>query len=395
MLTASKVRTAARPGVYTDGPGRFGLTLTTKASAHGGLRKMWTQRLTVAGRRTMVGLGKCEFFTLAEARTMAFENARAAARGEPLVHGGERRRGARAVRAVPTFAMAADSYIALQATGWKFGSRNESNWRSSLAHAAPIADIPVDAIVTDDVVGIVLALIRDGKAPTARATRQRIRVIFDWAIAQGHRSDNPANGAIDAILPRSNHRTEHRESVPHGDVAAVLAQVDAIPEPTWRGIVGAFRFAVLTASRTAEVLGARFEEIDVEGRTWTIPAARMKAGRDHRVPLSAAALTVLRAARERHGASGLVFRSPRGQRLDEASLRRVAKRIAMPGTVHGFRGSFKSWCLDTGVDRAVAEMSLAHSFMGDTEAAYVRTDLLEKRRPVMAAWSDHVSGTGA
>ena len=118
----------------------------------------------------------------------------------------------------------------------------------------------------------------------------------------------------------------------------------------------------------------------------------MKASRDHRVALSAAALTVLRAARERHGASGLVFRSPTGKRLDMASLRRVAKRISMAGTVHGFRGSFKSWCMETGVDRAVAEMSLAHVFMSDVEQSYVHTDLLEKRRPVMAAWATYATG---
>ena len=269
MLTAAKVRNTTRPGVFTDGPGRHGLTLTIKSGSYE-TRKVWTQRLTVDGRRTMVGLGRCEFYTLSEARQMAFENARAAARGEPLVHGGKRRRGVRAVRTMPSFREACDSYIKLQAVSWKAGSRNEANWRSSLAHAAPIADMPVADVVTDDVADIVLALLRAGKAPTAKAVRQRVRLVFDWCIAQGHRSDNPANGAIDAILPKSNHRTTHRESVPHADVAEVLRTVDAIPEPTWRGIVGAFTFAVLTASRTAEVLGARFEEINVETATWTI-----------------------------------------------------------------------------------------------------------------------------
>ena len=390
MLTATKVRTETRPGVYTDGPGRYGLTLTVKSGSYG-IRKVWTQRLTIAGRRTMIGLGKVEFITLAEARTMAFENARSVARGEGLVHGGTRRKGARAVRQVPTFAEAADSYIRLQAAGWKAGSRNESNWRSSLAHAAPIADRPVDTVTTDDVVGIVTELLRAGKAPTAKATRQRIRMIFDWCIAKGYRSTNPGNGEVDAILPKSKHKVAHRASVEHADVADVLAKVEAIPEPTWRGIKGAFRFAVLTASRTSEVLGARWEEI--HGATWTIPASRMKAGAAHRVPLSAAALDVLQEASQRTHGRGLVFVSPRGKRLDEASLRRVAKRIGMAGTVHGMRAAFKSWAMEIGIDRAVAELSLAHSFMTDTEAAYVRTDLLEQRRPVMAAWGAHVGAT--
>ena len=179
MLTATKVRNETRPGVYTDGPGRYGLTLTIKTGSYG-TRKVWTQRLTIAGKRTMVGLGKVEFVTLAEARTWAFENARSVARGEGLVHGGERRRGAQVARQVPTFAQAADQFIALQAVSWKAGSRNESNWRSSLAHAAPFADRPVDGIVTDDVAAVIARLIRDGKAPTAKSTRQRIRLVFDW-----------------------------------------------------------------------------------------------------------------------------------------------------------------------------------------------------------------------
>ena len=391
MLTATKVRNTTRPGVYTDGPGRYGLTLTVKAGSYG-IRKVWTQKLTVEGRRTMVGLGKVEFITLGEARSMAFDNARAAARGEPLVHGGTRRRGARAVRAVPTFAMAAEEYIKLQAQGWKSGSRNESNWRSSLAHADRIADVTVDSIVTDDVAAIVSALIRAGKIPTARSVRQRIRVIFDWCAAKGYRTaSNPANGEIDAILPKSNHRTEHRASVEHGEIAEVLRRVRSIDDPKWRGLTGAFELTVLTATRTSEVLGMTFAEIDLDTATWTVPGARMKAGRDHRVPLSDAALSVLRAAHKRHGGRGLVFRSPRGKRIDEAGLRRVAKRIELAGTVHGMRGAFKSWAMESGIDRALAEMSLAHSYMGDVEASYVRTDLLEKRRPVMGQWARHVA----
>ena len=209
-------------------------------------------------------------------------------------------------------------------------------------------------------------------------------------MAQGFRTDNPGNGAIDAILPKSNHRTTHRESVPHDDVAAVLAKVRDIPEPTWHGLKGALTFAILTASRTAEVLGARWSEIDMDTATWTVPASRMKAGREHRVPLSTAALTVLRAARERHGLTGLVFRSPRGQEIDQGGLRRVMKRIEGAGTVHGFRGSFKSWAMETRVDRALAEMSLAHNYMSDTETAYVKTDLLEQRRPIIEAWARHI-----
>ena len=392
MLTATKVRNETRPGVYTDGPGRYGLTLTVKAGSYG-IRKVWTQRLTVDGRRTMVGIGKVEFVTLAEARQWAFENAKAAARGEPLPHGGARRKGARAPRAVPTFAQAADSYIRLQAAGWKAGSRNESNWRSSFAHCASIANVPVDAIVTDDVAGIVTRLIEVGKAPTAKAVRQRIRLVMDWCIAKGYRSvPNPANGELDSLMPKSNHRVEHRASVEHGDVAEVLRKVRGIADPKWRGLTGAFELAVLTAARTSEVLGMTWSEVDFDTATWTVPAARMKAGKPHRVPLSAPALALLRAAHKR-SKSGLVFRSPTGKKIDEAGLRRVAKRIGLNGTVHGMRGAFKSWCMENDIARDVAEFALAHAFMGDVEASYVRTDLLEKRRPVMESWARHCDAT--
>ena len=130
---------------------------------------------------------------------------------------------------------------------------------------------------------------------------------------------------------------------------------------------------------------------EVEGDMWTVPASRMKTRKPHRVPLSTAALSVLRAARERHGSSGLAFRSTAGKRLDGSKLRLLMRRAGCDATVHGFRGAFKTFCMETGVDRAVAELSLAHSYMGDVEQAYVRTDLLEKRRPVMAAWAEYVA----
>ena len=288
---------------------------------------------------------------------------------------------------MPTFAMACDAYIKIQASAWKPGSRNAANWRSSLDHASAILAMPVDAISTADVVGIVTRLLRDGKAPTAKAVRQRVKMVMDYAIAQGYRHTNPANGEIDALFPRSSHKVQHHAAVPYAAVPEVMRKVDAIADPTWRGLAGAFKMMVLTAARTREVLGMRWNEI--EGSTWTIPAARMKGNRDHRVPLSEAALRLLEEARKRTGGTGLVFRSPRGLRLDEASLRRVVKRIQIDATPHGFRSSFRDWCSETGVSRDVAEWSLAHSFMGDTEASYARSDLLEQRRDVMARWAAH------
>ena len=284
MLTAAKIRRTSKPGMHTDGPGRHGLFLVVKEGARG-LRKTFSQRVTIAGKRTMIGLGKVEFVTLAEARTMAFENARSLARGGALVHGGQRRAGAAVARVVPTFAEAADAYIKLQAAGWKANSRTEGNWRSSLVRAAPIAAVKVDAVDGDAVVGIVRKLVDGDMAPTAKALAQRIKAILGWAIDEGHRTGpNPVNGRVDRELARGRRRTKHHDSVAVEDVSGVYAAAASITDPRWQGLTGAFRLAILTACRTTEVLGARWSEVDLAARTWTIPEGRMKGKREHRVP---------------------------------------------------------------------------------------------------------------
>ena len=380
-LKSASLKTMKR-GRHPDG--RYGLYFNVIGNS-----RTWVQRLTIDGKRRNFGLGPWPVVSLSEARDIAFDNVRKRHRGiDPIA---DRERAA----AMPTFAQAADSCIALRAGGWKAGSRNEANWRSSLAHAAPLANRAVDAIASDDVVGIVTALLRAGKAPTARSVRQRIRHVFDWCIAQGHRTDNPANDAIDALLPSSGHKTKHRESVAVADVAQVVAKIETTAHASWLGAGMALRFLVLTAARTSEAIGARWSEIDLDYATWIIPAARMKGGEAHRVPLAEAAVAVLAKARARWGSTGLVFRSARGTQIDEAALRRLLRHTGTEATVHGFRGTFKSWCMESGVARELAELSLAHTYMGDAEASYVRTDLLDRRRPVMARWGRFVTGAEA
>ena len=360
------------------GDGRYGLYLQVKPSG----ARSWVQRLTIDGRRRTFGLGPWPVVSLREARDLAFGNVRLRHRGiNPLA-------ARKPASAAPIFAVMADEYIKLQAQSWRAGSRNEKNWRSSLVHAKAIADRPVDSITTDEVIAV-LAPVNSDRATLGRTLRQRIRSVFDYARSKGHRVDNPADERLDAALPRNGHATAHRESVPHEQVADVLAQVRAISDPKWLGPTLALEFLVLTGARSGEVLGMNWSE--VEGATWTVPAGRMKTRTVHRVPLSARAQEVLHAARERTHGSGLVFRSSTGKRLDGSKLRLLMKRIECGGTVHGFRGAFKSWCMETNVERAVAELSLAHAYMGNVESAYVHTDLLEQRRPVMAAWGAHVT----
>ena len=360
------------------GDGRYGLYLQVKPSA----ARSWVQRLVIDGRRRTFGLGPWPVVSLREARDIAFENVRKRHRGiNPLA-------ARKPASAAPSFAVMADEYLQLQAQSWRKGSRNEANWRASLVHAKAIADAPVDKISIDDVIAL-LAPVYSDRATLGRTLRQRIRSIFSYSQSKAWRIDNPADERLDAALPRNGHTTAHRESVPHEQVADVLAQVWAIDDPKWAGAKLALEFLMLTAARTGEVLGMNWSEI--KGETWTVPASRMKTRKVHRVPLSEQALTVLHKARERTHGSGLVFRSSTGTRIDGSKLRRLMKRVGSTATVHGFRGAFKSWAMETGVDRALAELSLAHQYMGNVESAYVKTDLLEKRRPVMERWGAHVT----
>ena len=343
------------------GDGRYGLYLQVKPSG----ARSWVQRLTIDGRRRTFGLGPWPVVSLREARDFAFENVRLRHRGiDPLV-------ARQPASAAPTFAVMADEYIQLQAQSWRAGSRNEKNWRSSLVHAKAIAARPVDSITTDDVIAV-LAPVYSDRATLGRTLRQRIRSVFDYARSKGHRVDNPADERLDAALPKNGHATAHRASVDHGDVADVLRRVREIDDPTWFGAKLALEFLVLTGARSGEVLGMNWSEVDAD--VWTVPASRMKTRKVHRVPLSEQALTVLHKARERTHGTGLVFRGSTGKRLDGSKLRLLLKRAGSTATVHGFRGSFKSWCMETGVDRALAELSLAHQYMGNVEAVYVKSN---------------------
>ena len=366
-------------GRHSDGS--FGLYLDVR-----GKSRAWIQRVTIDGKRTNLGLGPWPLVSLTEAREAAFENARTIRRGgDPRA---ERKRDA----SIPTFAAACDAYIELQRSTWKNG-KNESNWRSSLAHAAPIADRPINAIGTDDVLAIIGGLVRAGKQPTAKALRQRIAAVMEWARAEGHRTDNPADARIDAALPRNGHKTTHRAAVPFADVPDALRRIRAIDRPTWAGMKLAAEFLILTGMRSGEVLGADWSEIDLEARCWTVPAARMKMVREHRVPLSDAAVAVLEAARARHGSAGLVFRSPTGRQIDR--LIPVLRAAGIREDVHGFRSSLRDWCSDSGVDEVTAERCIAHYEADKTRKAYHRTDRYEARVVVMQQWGRFVTGSAA
>ena len=238
----------------------------------------------------------------------------------------------------------------------------------------------IDNVDRAALMGIVKPIWND-KRPTANKVLDRCRMVFEFAIGEGFRADNPANG-IKSALPRNGHRTEHQAAFPHADVGKAVRMVKESGAYLMAALC--FEFVALTACRSGEARGATWKEIDLDAKTWTIPAERMKAGQEHRIPLSAAALEVLRRAKAFPPApSGLVFPSLRGKALHDKRLSELLDGTG--GTVHGLRSSFRDWCADTGIDDGIAKQSLAHTIKG-VEGAYYRSDILERRRGVLEAW---------
>ncbi len=369
------MRSVTEPGKYGD---LHGLILRVQPSGS----KQWIWRGTVGGRRRDLGLGGYPYVTLAEARAKAFEYRRAARAGEDPA--GLRSDG------IPTFSEAAEAVIALHSGKWKPGGKSEGQWRSSLAtYVVPVIGTKgVDEVTTADVMAC-LVPIWSTKAETARRVRQRLSAIMKWAIAEGYRSDNPAGDAVVAALPRQNGGKRHHRALPHRQVGDALAKVrESGFSPTVRL---AFEFLVLTAARSAEVRGAAWSEIDLEAATWVIPASRMKAAREHRVPLSGRAVEVLAEARQYSDASILVFPTEAGGEIPSWVLTKLPVRLGLGGTLHGMRSSFRDWCGETGVAREVAEACLAHRVGSAAEQAYARSDLLGRRRQLMEAWALYVT----
>ena len=380
-LTAALVRKVAVPGKYYDHNGLF-------LRVRKGGSKQWVQRITVRGRSVEMGLGGWPLVSLEEAREEAFENRRTARRGgDPLALKRDMR--------IPTFADALEKVIAMHKGAWR-DERTEKIWRSMMeVYALPrLGRMPVDAVATGDVLAILMP-IWNTKRETANKVRRRIGAVMKWAVAEGHRQDNPAGDAIGAALPKNGVHVAHHRALPHAGVADAIATVNA----TGAALTGklAFEFLVLTACRSGEVRLATWDEIDLDAATWTIPAARMKAGREHKVPLSDRALAILAEVRELADGSGLAFPATRyGRPMSDSSLSKLLRENSIAAVPHGFRSSFRDWCGEaTNAPREVAEACLAHTTSNQVEAAYARSDLIAKRRALMQRWADYLSGASA
>ena len=307
-LTAARVRTARHSG-RTKAHERLsdGDTLFLQLAPSGA--KCCVQ---VKSRRYTVGLGGHQFVSLAEAREAAFENRRAARRG--IAPATRTRRKA----AAPTFEEAAQEVTATRSAAWK-GDGTADAWRASLAlHAYPsIGAMPVGDVTSGHVLDILRPIWT--KRETARKVKRRIGAVMKWAVAKGHRADDPAGAAIDSVLPRGGGEVRHHRALPYREVAPALATVKA--SNAWACTKLAIEFLALTAARSGEVRLATWGEVDLAARVWTVPGERTKTGREHRVPLSARCVEVLRTAAPHRRKAGLVFPGAGGGAFSDAAMR--------------------------------------------------------------------------
>ena len=281
--------------------------------------------------------------------------------------------------------------IELRRPTWS-NAKHAAQWTNTLAaYAHPLIGTKrVDEVNSGDVLAV-LTPIWTSKSETASRVRQRMETVFDWAVVQGWRLDNPAGRPILKVLPRLPKVKKHHPALPYAEVPAALEQVrESTAEPVTKL---SFEFLVLTAARSSEVRLAEWCEIDWQSRTWTVPASRMKARREHRVPLVGVALEVLSEARDLDGeASGLVFPGRSGKPLSNMVYVTLLRRLGIPAVAHGFRSSFKDWCIEcTDTPWVVGEAALAHNLGNSTETAYARSDLFERRRGLMAEWADFLA----
>ena len=384
-LSATFVKQVNRPGVYGDGRGGYGLTLRVRRMTNGRLSKVWVQRLRINGRATNLGLGSFPVVGLATARERALDNRRKIEQGiDPRI----------AENPTPTVADALEAVIEGRSASWKNGGRSAEIWRNSVRnHADNLIHRPVDQIDTGDVLRVIGPLWTD-RYDTAKKVRQRLSLAFRWAMAAGHRPDDPAGEALLAALPRNGVPRRHMAALPPDRVPAALATIDnSAAYPTTKL---AMRMLALTATRSGEVRGMCWDEIDND--IWTIPGERTKVSREFRVPLSPEALAVLDEARPYSDGSpdALVFPSARGRQITPDALSKLCHELDLGMTPHGLRSSFRDWCAESAVSRELAESCLAHVVKNTVEAAYRRSDLLEQRREVMNAWGPvHHVATGS
>jgi integrase len=395
-LTALRVERAKQgkhqPGLFPDGGGLY-LQVTAGGAS-------WVLRYQIAGRGRYMGLGPVALYGLAEARTRALDAKRLRHDGvDPIEAKRQARVRARldAAKAI-TFKDAAEKYVAAHSAAWS-GAKVKAQWEATLkTYAEPVIGAQAVQLIDTALVLRVLEPIWTEKPETAGRVRQRIEAILDWARVRGYREgENPAKwkGHLDVLLPARDkvRKVAHHAALPYSEMAEfmlALRQQDGVA-------ARAFEFAILTAARTSEALGARWSEIDVGKRIWIVPPERMKSDREHRVTLVARTLAILeemrlvqqKADRQDEGTTFVFPGAKRSMPLSNMAFLMLLRRMKRSDlTAHGFRSTFRDWVAErTSYPSEVAEMALAHTVSDKVEAAYRRGDLFEKRRRLMEAWA--------
>jgi integrase len=356
--------------------------------------RSWSLRVVIAGKRRELGLGGFPSVQIAAARDRAREARDLVRQGiDPILVKKTASSALLAAQArAVTFKVVGERYIESHEAGWG-NPKHAAQWTSTLARYAypELGDMLVASIDTAAVLKV-LQPIWSIKTETATRVRGRIESILDYATAQGLREGpNPARwkGHLALTLPKRDkvQKVEHHAALPVSEMPGFMKQLRAVQGVGAR----ALEFAILTAARSGEVRGMRWAEVDLEAKVWTVPAARMKAGRDHRVPLSDAAAAILHAMTSQEGTE-VVFPGTKGQSLSDMSLTVVLRRLKVAAVPHGMRSSFRDWTAErTNFPNEVAEMALAHAVGDKVEAAYRRGDLFEKRRLMMSEWAKFLS----
>ena len=375
-LTARKVETA-KPGKYSDGGNLYLIVSET------GARK-WVLRFTWRGRAKEMGLGSAASVPLTDAREKAASARRKIAQGLNPIDDRKRDGG------IPTFGEMADDVRETLSAGFR-NEKHKAQWKSTLeTYAAPLRAKPVDTIATDDVLAV-LKPIWTTKAETASRVRGRIEKVLDAAKAKGFREgENPARwrGHLDHLLPKPSKLARgHHPAMAYEEVAGFVAEL----RKREASAALALELCILTAARSGEILGMRWPEIDFDKKILTVPADRMKAGREHRVPLSSRAVTILRKLEKVKTGEFVFAGQARNKPLSNMAMEMVLRRMKIEdATVHGFRSSFRDWAGNvSNFPREVTETALAHVIGDKAEQAYRRGDALEKRRKLMDAWSSY------
>ncbi|WP_394662633.1 tyrosine-type recombinase/integrase [uncultured Sphingomonas sp.] len=377
-LSAATVRAIKEPGFYGDGHGLY-----LKVDASGA--KRWVQRIVIHGKRRDIGLGSASLVSLSEARERALEQRKVARAGEDPIALKRRSTG------ILTFEEAARKVHELSKPTWRNDKHGDQWINTMTTYAFPALGAKrVDLINGGDVLAVITPIWNE-KPETAKRVKQRISSIFKWVMANNWRTDNPAETITKALPKHDRSKTEHRKALHYDQVGGAIAKIRNSDAGMTTKL--AFEFLVLTATRSAETREAVWSEFDLIKGIWTIPAARMKAKKPHRIPLSPRCLAILAEAKAlKRDTDDLVFPGTKDTKpLSDMTLSKLMKDLEIAAVPHGFRSSFRDWAGETTTHpREVIEFALAHVIKDKAEAAYARSDLFDKRRSLMNDWSHYL-----